>query len=208
MLNVDFLPERVIQQRARRRRLMRQGWLLLLCVALMAGLAFVRHGRIRQARAERDVWTERSENARQQVELRKELEREQASLSLKKRIDDQLGTRISARDLLAELCRLLPTSMSLTSMEMEEVRFLDDGSADAGGRSARARRAKGREATPARHLQVVIQGLAPNDVDVANFIGRLSACPLFESVQMGYTRTQEFRGREAREFEATFFVAR
>ncbi|MBS3735088.1 MAG: PilN domain-containing protein [Phycisphaerae bacterium] len=202
MANVDFLPKRVLLQRARRARLVRQGFLLCVCLVALTGLAFVRQGRVRQARAEKEIWTERSENVRQQVALRRDLEREQAELALKKKIHEQLGTRIGARDLLAELSRLLPPTMSLTALEFEQI----DAQRETRRHAGRTPRNGGDGEALRASLRLVIRGLAPNDVDVANFIGRLSACPLFTEVQMGYTRTVEFRNREAREFEASFSV--
>ena len=59
-----------------------------------------------------------------------------------------------------------------------------------------------------KRVLLVIDGMAPNDVDVANFIGQLSACPLFEDVHMGYAKTVRFRGAEAREFQAKCYVIR
>ncbi len=59
-----------------------------------------------------------------------------------------------------------------------------------------------------RRVRVVLAGLAPTDVDVANFIGQLSASPLFENVNMGYAKTVRFRGRSAREFQASCYLAK
>jgi Tfp pilus assembly protein PilN len=59
-----------------------------------------------------------------------------------------------------------------------------------------------------KRVQLLVTGLAPSDVDVANFIGHLSASPLFEDVNMGYAKNVVVRGRTAREFQATCFVAR
>jgi len=57
-------------------------------------------------------------------------------------------------------------------------------------------------------VRLVLTGLAPTDVDVANFIGQLSASRLFEDVTMGYAKNVSFRGRSAREFRASCYVAR
>ena len=66
---------------------------------------------------------------------------------------------------------------------------------------------KGKEITRKR-LRLVLTGLAPGDVDVANFIGQLSGSPVFEDVNMGYARNVEFNGRLAREFQASCYVIR
>ena len=53
-----------------------------------------------------------------------------------------------------------------------------------------------------------LTGLSPTDIEIANFIGQLSASPLFEDVNMGYARTEEFDGRVGRKFQASCLVAR
>jgi Tfp pilus assembly protein PilN len=214
MLNIDFLPDRIRVQRARRRRLIRQGYLLAVCVGALAFLAYVRQGRLASAKAELDLLSERAQNARRQLRIRDDLEREEAKLALKKRIDDQLGSRVSVRDIVAEISRLLPRSTSLTRLDVEAMEVpVDVESARRAGRSGRARSAGRPRGGDSRYrmvkrVRLSITGLAPNDVDVANFIGQLAACPLFEEVHMGYAKTVEFRGREAREFQTKCYVVR
>jgi hypothetical protein len=43
-------------------------------------------------------------------------------------------------------------------------------------------------------------GLAPSDVEVADFVGRLSDSPLFTSVKMGYSRAAQAGKLRARQF--------
>jgi hypothetical protein len=57
-------------------------------------------------------------------------------------------------------------------------------------------------------IRLVITGLAPSDVDIANFVGQLASSPLFEDVNMGYTREIQFQGKTARQFKATCYTAR
>jgi len=59
-----------------------------------------------------------------------------------------------------------------------------------------------------KRMRLVLTGLAPTDVDVANFIGQLSASPLFEDVNMGYAKTVSVEGLTAREFQASCYVVR
>jgi hypothetical protein len=54
----------------------------------------------------------------------------------------------------------------------------------------------------------VLQGVAPNDVEVGTFFGRLSSCPLLEEVRLSYSREAEKSGRSMREFELKFSIRR
>lgn len=211
MQNIDFLPERIRQQRARRRRLIRQAYLVVGCAAILATLAWVRGDRVGEARAELSGLQTRKANFERQLEVRSELEQQMADLLIKKRIDDQLGSRANVLDILAELDRLMPGSMSLTDLRLETVE-LPAGDAHRrqtnDSRSARAARTTSRRESKIKRMRLVLTGLAPTDVDVANFIGQLSASGLFEDVNMGYSRNATFDNRIAREFQASCHVVR
>ena len=132
-----------------------------------------------------------------------------ADLLMKKRIDAELGGRTDCTAILAELCRVTPPNLALASLELQAGEVLQ--TPDGGGSARRSARpavagAGGRGSVPVRRVQLVITGLAPSDVDVANFIGQLSASCLFEDVNMGYARTVDFRGRMAREFRASCYL--
>ena len=210
MKEADFLPEWLRQQRARRRRLIRQGHLLAICVGCMALLTCVRQAWVSDARAALVGIHERAKAQKRLIAKIPPLERQMADLLIKKQIDGQLGSRTDCTAMLAELCHLMPRNMSLVSLELKpvEIRLEPDRP-----RKWTARRPVGEgPKRPAewlvRRVRVVLTGLAPTDVDVANFIGQLSASPLFENVNMGYVKTVRFRGRSARDFQASCYLAR
>jgi Tfp pilus assembly protein PilN len=204
MNNVDFLPERIRQQQSRRRRLVIQAYLVGACVLALVFLGYMREQSIKKAHGELTMLRERESNVERQLSMRDTLQQEQAQLLIKKRIDDRLGSRTGALDILAELERLMPPSMALTGLTFEavEVRqgLAKPGSPPQAGDDA------GRQGV--NRVRVAITGLAPSDVDVASFIGQLSASPLCEDVNMGYARNTVFRGRAAREFQASCYLAR
>ncbi len=208
MKQADFLPERIIRQRSQRQRLIRQGYLLSACVLCMIALAYVRGGRIAHARGELALLDERTVSQQRLIEKIPPLERQMAGLLIKKQIDNELGSRTDCTAVLAELCRLMPVNMSLVSLELKTV---EDriGREQFGGASRSARgTSKNRSQNAIRRVRLVLSGLAPTDVDVANFIGQLSASPLFEDVNMGYVKTMSFRGRAAREFQASCYLVK
>lgn len=213
MYDVDFLPDRIRQQRTRRRYLFRQGYLLAVCAVAMGALAYVRHGRLGKAQAELAALTERAGNLDRQVALIPTMERQMADLLIKKRIDEQLGSPADSTCVLAELCKVMPANIALISLELKtvEARVEPPGPAPrSGSRSAVVvpKKAGDRAEARVRRVRLQIAGLAPTDVDVANFIGQLAASCLFEDVNMGYTKTVPFQGRTAREFQATCYLGR
>jgi Tfp pilus assembly protein PilN len=210
MDKLDFLPERIKTQRSRRKRLLRQAYLLVACLAAMGALAYVREGRASYARGELALLTERVSDARNQLALRTSLEQQMADLMVKKRIVEHLGTRTGPMDIMGALDQVVPESVALTSLNVEtvDVRISVRRAAELsmGGRATPAGAAPAERTV--KRVRMVITGLAPNDVDLANFIGQLSACPLFEDVNMGYAKNVEFRGRAARQFQVSCYVVR
>jgi Tfp pilus assembly protein PilN len=210
MKAIDFLPDRIRAHRARRHRLIVQGYLLVVCLMAVAMLAYVLQARIDKAQAELDLLQSRSGAMQQQLKLRDMVEAQLADLVIKKRIEEQLGRRVGTLDVLAELQRVMPESMALTNLTMEtvEVRMAaEDGASDASPDRTVARGPSGGDRLVKR-VRLTLTGMAPTDVDVANFIGQLAASPIFEDVNMGYARNITFRQRLARKFQASCYVTR
>lgn len=205
---IDFLPKYIKIRRARRRSFRRQTWLTIIAALGLAVLGYVRQGLITQAKAELAWLDHKISNVNRQLAMRGDLERQLADLMIKKRIDDTLGSRANALEVLAELERTLPESIVLTSLTLEAVEVRTPiKPADAGAPVVAGAPARPRESV-SRRVRLVFTGMAPSDVDVANFIAQMSAGRLFEDVSMGYVKNVEFRGRSVRDFQASCLVAR
>ena len=100
---IDFLPERIKIQRARRQRLIAQGYVLALGVIVLGVVGYMRHGHVTKAKAELVEITDRTEKVQTKLTILNSLERQQAELMIKKRISDHLGSRVRANDVMAEL---------------------------------------------------------------------------------------------------------
>lgn len=210
MDDIDFLPERIKTQRARKRRLTRQGYLLAIAVAALAVWAYFGGQRLAGAQGRLYLLQERSAGMERQLALKGQLEHQLADLLIKERISKTLGSRVSVLDITHEIERLLPASMFLKDLRLETIEYRSR-SAGAGGvnSSRRATAGPGRTRTKAvKRVRLTITGLAPSDVSVANFIGQLSTSPIFEEVGMGYTKKTVYRKRIAREFKASCYVVR
>jgi len=212
MANIDFLPERIRCQRLRSSWLTRQVYLLAVFAAALGMLALVRQNRISRAEAELLLLTGRSANVQRQLAMLGSLEEQQAELHLKKRINDHLGSRVNTLVVLAEIERLMPAGMSLANLNIEPteqaVAVTPLAPRATGPRPVPA----GPEATKAqqtvKRLRMVLTGVAPSDVDVANFIGQMATSRLFEEVTMGYAKNATYRGRVAREFQVCCYIVR
>jgi Tfp pilus assembly protein PilN len=203
---IDFLPERLKVRRALRGRIFRQVNLLLLAAGTFAAWIYFSDRRVSQASAELALLKDRSANVQRLVLQRAELQGQLGGLLSKDRISGRLGTRAGPLDVLGELERLTPEGVFLTSITLEGAKWTPSGdsSRDRGGATPPGAPSK----ESVNRLQVILTGIAPRDVDVANFIGQITASPLFEDVNMSYTRGQVIQGRRAREFQVSCNVIR
>jgi Tfp pilus assembly protein PilN len=216
MEGVDFLPERIRARRAQRRRLIRQGYLLAACAAALLALGFHRQARVGRAQAELALLSERRDEVQRRLSVLSGLQRQHAELMLKKRIDDALGSRAGALDVLAELEKVMPAGVVLRELKLEAVTVRVPVSLPVSlpvhaAASLRPQPAHGRAAQKDREVKRVeleMVGLASDDGAVANFIGQLSDSPVFEDVRMGYTRNTTFQDRAARGFKLICYVVR
>ena len=119
MDDIDFLPERIKTQRARKRRLTRQGYLLAIAVAALVVWAYSGGQRLAGAQERLKLLQERSAGMERQLALKGQLERQLADLLIKERISKTLGSRVSVLDITHEIERLLPASMFLKDLRLE-----------------------------------------------------------------------------------------
>ena len=204
MILVDFLPERVRLQRRAQKNMIRQGVLIAITVVFMSVLARARHGQIASAQAELLLLDERAAVVAAQTAQRAELEQQMNELLMKKDIDEQLGSRVNALDILGELQRLMGEGLTLTHFELlaMEVEESNAATTDLGPMTAPE------EPTMVRRVRLVVTGVAPSDIAVASFIGQLASSPLFEDISMSYSRNTEIFECTAREFQVMMFVVR
>lgn len=208
MLDIDFLPERIRLHRQRRARITRLGVLLVLAGCVLGAVGLANQRRVAEAEKQLAGIRGQSDTLAAQLQRKAGLQARLEQLMVKERISRHLGSRVNVLDIAHELERLLPPTMMLQEMKLDTVRLDDPAAArHAGPRPVAAGQATA-DPQGIRRLHLSFTGVAPDDVAVANFIGQLSACPLFEDVAMGYTRTITYREYHAREFQASCFVAR
>ena len=204
---IDFLPKRIRQQRRRRRTLGRQGVLVGLCAAGLSVLACLNQARVASAKSDLDT---KQANCRAVQEQIKTLPAQEAALRearLKVRIGAELGSRLDLQAVLAEISRMLPEGAGLLSLDCGTVAVpvsRPSESPSAGGAVQPARTGKPPiQSTAEPRLRLTLTGVAPTDVDAANFMQKLQACPLFQDVDMAYTRTVlvDQDRRKARNFQ-------
>lgn len=210
-MNVDFLPERIRSGRARKRRLILQGYVLVATVAILVCAGYFNHRRVVSTSERLQQLQGRSVHMNQQLTQLAKLQEGLSGLLLKQQIDNSLGSRVNATDVLGELGRILPENMSLTDLCLEAQDISMPFQPATGGTAASVRPVGGMATNSkqtVKRVRLLITGLSSDNVSVANFIAALSASPLFEDVNMGYSRNVELHGRSAKQFQANCYVVR
>ena len=110
---------------------------------------------------------------------------------------NKVGFHVEAARLLATLDEVMPKSASLL-----ELSFLTEEKQPATLLAAKA--AQERDRVTDRRLNVRVTGVAPTDVEVADFLTKLTGKPFFEDVRMTGSKPRVENGHVMREFELYF----
>jgi Tfp pilus assembly protein PilN len=194
---VEFLPAWYPQIRRRRRIVLLQAWMTVVVIGAFALWTTLTAGNVREAeftlrRVEGELSQSRSE-----LKHLEELMTYSKKLNEQAQVLSKVGSHVEAARLLATLDEVLPKSAALL-----ELSFLTDERQPMTLAGARA--AQERDRTVDRRLQVKLTGVAPTDVEVAEFLTKLTGRPFFEDVRMTGSKPRVDNGHVMREFEVSF----
>ncbi len=201
---IDFLPPSYHQERARR-GLAHRRWVLIVLTALtLTGWAVARHKQSSEL-----AWrtTALETQARTTQQKRSEMEKlhvEREALLYQRKVQRQVGQPVAVSQAIATLGRQLPDSAGLTGIRVtahrpppKELSSPDD---DKTKRKAKKKPDAG-DALPPNYLAIEVQGLAPDDITVADLVNTMSEYPLFERVTMNFSRVDTLGELVGRRFQ-------
>lgn len=202
MRELEFLPDWYPRLRRQRRMVILQAWIALVVVTGLAVWLTLARRNVRNAEAALDafeVQVLQTETEKRQLD---EQLRMKAQLELREQVVASLGFPVEMSRLLRTLDVIMPREMSLKDINCttEEQVVAPQGAALA-------------QATPQdkprldRRLKVRLVGVAPNDVDLANFLAGLTNYPFFEQISLVRADGTVDGGHAMREFEVTFSMS-
>jgi hypothetical protein len=127
----------------------------------------------------------------EQLQLKQQLQQQEDILR-------KIGFPVDATRLLGELDEIMGRPVFLLNLNVETEETVRTGTSP--GNAANA------PENADRKLKVKVVGVAPSDVDVANFLAGLSSRTYFDQVAMTYARDRFSAGRVMREFEVSFLI--
>jgi Tfp pilus assembly protein PilN len=192
---IDFTPQWYRTAQARRRIAARQGLVVLLFAAAVAGF-------VNRTWQERDSFAayhkslevEIASTQRQVTEVAK-LQKLRQDLTRKLQIHRELHQPITYSQITGTLASIMPEAVAMRSIEIrndESTTTVNvparEGDAASGKTSSRGSRTVTRPI-----IALDVEGVAPSDVEIANFIGAAAGHGLFDGVKMVFSR-QAVRG--------------
>ena len=193
MKTVNFLPDWYRQQQRQGRNLrVHIGVMILLGVAVF-GARFVGSGHIAKlavaqaqlAQQEKLVGDPTSQLEAKQAEL-KRLENIQLAYQ-------ELGNTIPMSAVVQQILNDMTLGMALSHVNIEVHLEAVKGSGILGDVRHRTR--------THNVAHIVFVGVAPNDVQIAQLVGKISSNPLFSEISLNYTHTELLSDRSIRRFE-------
>lgn len=207
--NTSFLPEDYLEKRVTRRT-------NIICISLfvvvMVGVvaAFLVTDRQRsEIKAQQASVNKQFEEAAKRLEQLEQLQAQVRQMKHKAKVTSVLVERVPRTLLLAEVVNHMPAQLSLLEFDLKTEVTKAPPARTAMQRQTSKSKAKKKEAeadaeflieVPETEVTVKMVGVAPTDVEVAQFITAMSNHPLFHGAILQYSEQTTVAEREMRKF--------
>lgn len=201
MREIDFLPAWYPKVRRKRTMTIVQSWATIGLVAAASLWAFSKHQQVKAAQLQMTELSSAMDHTRSELRKLDKLLALQAQWKQRDQILTKLGLHVESTRLLQKLEEVMPREMAILELELsiDEARPL-------AGALARVASATVKNIPVDRRMNVRLRGVAPTDVDLAEFLKRLNEVPYFENVAGFNAKDRSESGHMMREYEVTFAI--
>jgi hypothetical protein len=210
MININFVPDDYVQKKESLRANTFYLVLFLIAMSALAGTFAVIKMRQRTALAEQVTVNKRMADAQKSIAQLEELQNKKKQMMSNVLLTAELVEPIPRSIVLAALTNNLPAGASLKVVDIEQKAPAASGQSAA--QASKYDAAKKTAAKPADpkvspetllETQIQIEGIAPSDIEVAQYIARLTSSILFEKVALVQSREATIDSDVRREFKLT-----
>jgi Tfp pilus assembly protein PilN len=210
--NMSFLPEDYLKSRLERRT--NVICLTLFAVVLMGtiGAVLMQARKHAQERSLTRTTDHQMDEVARRIEQLEELQQRKGVMMRKARVTSMLIERIPRSVILAELINNMPTALSLTELELD-TRVVRDAAPKAKTAMDRAKDKARANLIEADEIEIIptsvtmnLAGIAPTDVQVAQFITALNRHEMFRDVNLLVTETATIEEQTMRRFRIELTV--
>lgn len=213
--NHSFLPEDYLEKRAQKRTNFIS---LTLFVIVMAGVVAAFYVTDQQRREVRDLQSQvngQFEEAARRLDQFEKLQAQREQMIHKAQVTGTLIERVPRSVLLAELINSMPVNLSLLELNVDTkvlARAPAPKSAMERARNTKAKK-KDNDAEPARiqppetQVEITLIGVAPTDVQVAQFMTSLGHNEMFTDQHLGFSEEAKVKNASMRKFRVGIQIA-
>ncbi|MEM8783525.1 MAG: hypothetical protein AAGE65_11810 [Planctomycetota bacterium] len=210
MSEINFLPQSYRDRLSRRVRHVREAVAVLTAVIVLGVWWAYDANELIELRGASRFAEDRLAAALSTEQIVNELEQRRTKLVDQRRLQREISVPIRHHQIVRVLGGLFPESVTLTRLALENDRpepkpYVEPSAdADRDNQPSFGSREQARTATTETdRVLVELEGLAPDDIAVAEVIAALSGHPLFDGVKLHASKYLETRGVAARSFRIT-----
>jgi len=187
--NMSFLPEDYLEKKIVRRT--NVIFISLFAVVLTAVLAtdFVGRRQTTDISQEKATVASELEDKRRQFEQIEELKAKEDLMKRKANVTAALRDRVLRSSIFAELINHMPATLSLTDLSLETKatkRAAPSRTAIQRETLRQAATGQGEVSVTPTDVALVLEGVAPTDLEISEYIGSINAHPLFHGVALQF----------------------
>jgi hypothetical protein len=190
---LSFLPDDYLERKAQRRtNVVCAGLFLVVTVAIGFGFTFVDRT-LKEARAKNESLSKEYAEAARPIAQFQQLQDKQRTMAHQAELTASLLEKVPRSYLLAELTNAIPAGASLLEFDMQSrkrvvvektLTAFEQRRAAVAGTTAAPTGAPPPAQPRVYDVDIRITGMAPTDLQVSQFIGRLNRLPLFKDVNL------------------------
>ncbi len=212
MLNINFVPDDYVQKRQSYRANIFYLVLFMIMLCVSGGTFLVIKARQRKLLAEASLANIRLTKASETISQLEELQGKRKQMMKTALVTAELIEPMPRSLVLAAVTNSLPAGVSLTRLKLVEKKLVNSASGPAySSKYEAAKSAGGQQQMPDEEMlqtQIEIEGLAPSDIYVAQYIARLSNSVLFEDVNLVHSKEHKIDEERSRMFELATVLKR
>jgi hypothetical protein len=202
MREVEFLPEWYPKVRRRKHLMVMQAWVTIIIMSALGLWMLLVQRNVHAREVELNSLKGDLNQSEVDVQRLEDLLALQKDLGKQDGIFVKIGRPVEATRVLTTLEQLMPRDMALLDLTLDTEETTQKASGSLFSRAAQE--AKNVKTDTALRLKV--HGVAPTDMDLAEFLAKLTARPFFKQVELTYSHERTDSGHVMREFEVSFAI--
>lgn len=211
MRDTNFLPEEYMERRLQRRTNAISLTLFMVMMGAVVAAYYVTDRQRSEVKTLQAQVNRQIEDAAKRLEQLDELQRRKDAMVRKAQVSAALIERLPRSVVLAELVNNMPATLSLEDMNLSTRVLQTARPATALQQTRQTRAAAEAQADaapelPQTEVTMYLIGMAPTDVEVAQFMTALSASPLFNDVNLVFSEEEYVDDRAMRRFRVEMAI--